>query len=221
MISPRMSRAARALVVLTASIGVAAATTACGTEKVSISRSQPNLYHGAVLFNQRCGGCHTLSYAATHGSAAKVTTAQFNNGPNFDVRCERPVARVVYAIENGGFSGAIMPQNVVVGQDAIDVAEFVAKYAGRKAPIVPGAVVCTAKSIGSITPLATTAVAAGAAGVSSASAALPTSGATGATGPSGKTGASGTSGPTGKTGPTGAKGAKAKAKAKAKSKSKP
>ena len=61
MISARMSRAARAVLVLTASIGVAAATTACGTQKISVSKSQPSLYHGATLFNQRCSGCHTLS----------------------------------------------------------------------------------------------------------------------------------------------------------------
>ena len=91
-----------------------------------------------MLFSQRCSGCHTLSYAATHGSAPNVRTAQSNNGPNFDVRCERPVTRVLYAIENGGFSGAIMPQNIVVGQDARDVAEFVSKYAGRQAPKVAG-----------------------------------------------------------------------------------
>ncbi len=185
MISPRMSRAARAFLVVTASIGVTAAATACGTQKISVSRTQPNLYHGAVLFNQRCGGCHTLSYAATHGSAAKVTTAQFNNGPNFNVRCERPVARVLYAIENGGFSGAIMPQNVVVGQDAVDVAEFVAKYAGRQAPFVPGSTVCVNEPIGTLSPprvsVAATSVAAGAA--SSASGATGPSGPSGATGP--------------------------------------
>ena len=63
-----------------------------------------------------------------------VRTAQAISGPNFNERCERPVDRVLYAIENGGFSGAYMPQNVVVGQDAIDVAKFVATYAGRQAP---------------------------------------------------------------------------------------
>jgi mono/diheme cytochrome c family protein len=177
MISARMSRAARAVLVLTASIGVAVAATACGTQKISVSRSQPSLYHGAVLFNQRCSGCHTLSYAAAHGSAANVRTAEFNNGPNFNVRCERPVSRVLYAIENGGFSGAIMPQNVVVGQDAVDVAEFVAKYAGRQAPRVPGATICTAEPIGSISPVASIAAASGAAA----------GGATCASGPTGPT----------------------------------
>jgi mono/diheme cytochrome c family protein len=193
MISARMSRAAKASLVVTASIVVAAVATACGTEKINVPKSQGSLYQGAVLFNQRCSGCHTLSYAATHGSAANVRTAEFNNGPNFDVRCERPVSRVMYAIENGGFSGAIMPQNVVVGQQAIDVAEFVAKYAGTKAPLVPGTVPCSAKPIGSISPpIATAAVAAGAAA-------------------SGR-GATGTSGPTGPSGPKGAKSGSSAAK---------
>jgi hypothetical protein len=39
---------------------------------------------------------------------------------------------VLFAIRNGGFSGSIMPANVVVGSDAQKVAEFVSKYAGSK-----------------------------------------------------------------------------------------
>ena len=143
-------------------LAVAVLTSACGTEKISVPRSQPVLYQGAVLFNQRCSGCHTLSYAGTHGSAANVRTAQFNNGPNFDIRCERPVARVLYAIQNGGFSGAIMPQNIVVGAQAQAVAQFVATYSGTKAPKVPGVVPCHQVPVGSIEvalkPAATTTV---------------------------------------------------------------
>jgi mono/diheme cytochrome c family protein len=185
MISARMSRAAKAFPVLSASLAVALVATACGSQKISVSKSSGPAYQGAVLFNQRCSGCHTLSYAAAHGSAANVRTAEFNNGPNFNVRCERPVSRVLYAIENGGFSGAIMPQNVVVGQQAIDVADFVAKYAGRQAPKVPGATICSAEPIGSIpAPVATIASAAGATSGGA-------TGAAGATGPSGATGAKG------------------------------
>jgi mono/diheme cytochrome c family protein len=132
------------------SIAVVALVAACGTEKISVPKTPANIYHGAVLFSQRCAGCHTLSYAGTHGSASDVSTAQPNNGPNFNVRCERPVTRVLYAIENGGFSGAIMPQNVVVGQDARDVAMFVAKYAGRQAPHVVGVPQCVQQVIGTI-----------------------------------------------------------------------
>jgi mono/diheme cytochrome c family protein len=147
---PRMSRPAKVLLTAGALFAVAALASACGTEKISVPKSEPALYEGAVLFNQRCAGCHTLSYAGAHGSAQNVRTAQFNNGPNFDIRCERPVARVLYAIENGGFSGQIMPQNVVVGQQALDVAQFVATYSGRKAPVVTGSVKCQDQPIGSI-----------------------------------------------------------------------
>ena len=131
-------------------LALAVLTSACGTQKISVPKSQPVLYEGAVLFNQRCSGCHTLSFAATHGSAANVRTAQLNNGPNFDIRCERPVGRVLYAIQNGGFSGAIMPQNIVVGQQAQAVAQFVATYSGRQAPKVPGVVPCQQVQIGTI-----------------------------------------------------------------------
>ena len=149
MILPRMSRPAKVLL-MGALLAAAALATACGTQKISVPKSQPVLYQGATLFNQRCSGCHTLSYAAARGSAQNVRTAQFNNGPNFDVRCERPVARVLYAIQNGGFSGQIMPQNIVVGEQALAVAQFVATYSGRSAPKIPGAVPCQQVSIGSV-----------------------------------------------------------------------
>jgi mono/diheme cytochrome c family protein len=150
MISARMSRPSKLFATSCAVIAVAALASACGTEKIKVAKSAGPVYSGAVLFNQRCSGCHTLSYAATHGSASNVRSAQFNNGPNFDIRCERPATRVLYAIENGGFSGAVMPQNIVVGQDAVDVARFVATYSGRKAPRIPGVIVCQQQAIGAI-----------------------------------------------------------------------
>jgi mono/diheme cytochrome c family protein len=149
MIRPRMSRPAKVLL-SGALLAVVVLASACGTQKVNAPGGDAAVQRGATLFNQRCGGCHTLSYAGTHGSAQNVRTAQFNNGPNFDVRCERPVARVLYAIANGGFSGVVMPQNIVVGQDAIEVAQFVAKYAGHRAPTIPGAVKCNQTPIGSV-----------------------------------------------------------------------
>jgi hypothetical protein len=39
---------------------------------------------------------------------------------------------VLFAIRNGGFSGAIMPANIVTGADADAVATFVEKYSGRE-----------------------------------------------------------------------------------------
>jgi len=157
MISARMTRVAKVVLTVCALTAVAAVATGCGTERISVPKQNTELHQGAALFNQRCSGCHTLSYAATRGSAANVRTREIVNGPNFNVRCERPVDRVLYAIENGGFSGAIMPQNVVVGQQAVDVAQFVATYAGRQAPSVPGVTACQRESVGSISAPATTA----------------------------------------------------------------
>jgi uncharacterized cupredoxin-like copper-binding protein/mono/diheme cytochrome c family protein len=156
MITPLMSRPAKVLLTMVAAIALAGFATACGTQKIGVAKDSPN-YAGALLFNQRCSGCHTLSYAATHGSATNVRTAEIVNGPNFDVRCERPVARVLYAIQNGGFSGAVMPQNVVVGQQAIEVAKFVATYAGRQAKTAPGVVSCQQQPIGTTPSFSATA----------------------------------------------------------------
>jgi mono/diheme cytochrome c family protein len=169
MISPSMSRPVKVLFISVAAVVTAALGTACGTEKISVPESSPN-HAGAVLFSQRCSGCHTLSYAATHGSAANARNREIVNGPNFDQRCERPVDRVLYAIQNGGFSGAIMPQNVVVGQDARNVANFVATYSGRQAPKVPGVTPCQQQPIGTLpvaTPTATTATTASTQGATS------------------------------------------------------
>jgi mono/diheme cytochrome c family protein len=146
-----MSRSVRVLLKSSASIAVVALVAACGTQRINVPAGTPQ-HTGAVLFSQRCAGCHTLSYAGTHGSAPNLRTAQAISGPNFNQRCERPITRVLYAIENGGFSGAYMPQNVVVGQDAVDVAKFVATYAGRQAPGQAGVTPCQQLPIGSLPP---------------------------------------------------------------------
>ena len=149
MIPPSMSRPVKVLFITVAAVVASALTTACGTENISVPKSRPE-YPGAVLFSQRCAGCHTLYAAATHGSAPNIRNGEAISGPNFNVRCERPITRVLYAIENGGFSGAYMPQNIVVGQDAEAVAKFVATYAGRLAPQLTGVAPCQNKPIGTL-----------------------------------------------------------------------
>lgn len=111
----------------------ALAVSACGTQKINADNNQPQsaVHEGAVLFHDRCGGCHTLGAAATHGSATNVSQKERTDGPDLDFRKES-VQDVLFAIRNGGFSGSIMPANVVVGPDAQKVAEFVSKYAGSK-----------------------------------------------------------------------------------------
>ena len=115
-------------------VAAALGLTACGfgEEGISVSKDDPN-YDGAVLFATHCSGCHTLSAAGTQGSGNR---GQRTQGPNLNQRTET-YDDALYAIQNGGFSGAIMPQNIVVGDEAEAVARFVAKYAGDEAESSP------------------------------------------------------------------------------------
>ena len=113
---------------------VAALIGGCGHgAQLAPPHNEANLRTGARLFHERCGGCHTISAADARGSkpTGQVAAGERTNGPNFDVRKETR-EDVLYAIRNGGFSGAIMPANIVVGQDAQDVALFLERYAGSK-----------------------------------------------------------------------------------------
>jgi mono/diheme cytochrome c family protein len=114
-----------------AAVGVVA----CGEQKISLpdDADDAQIEHGAMVFHERCAGCHTLSYAAADGSAIKPNDKEYKDGPNFDQRKEDKES-VLFAIENGGFSSGPMPQDIVVGEDAQAVAAFLAKYSGRKAP---------------------------------------------------------------------------------------
>jgi mono/diheme cytochrome c family protein len=116
-------------------VATALALGACGTQGIQVADDDPD-YTGAVLFADRCSGCHSLDAAGAQGSANRELR---NQGPNLNERIES-ADNVLYAIRNGGFSGAIMPQNIVVGDDAEAVAAFVAKYAGSDVdrPLKPG-----------------------------------------------------------------------------------
>lgn len=103
-----------------------------GEEGVSVSKDNPD-HAGAVAFATHCSGCHTLSAAGTQGSGNRGLRTQ---GPNLNQRTET-YEDALFAIQNGGFSGAIMPQNIVVGHEAEAVARFVAKYAGTEAETSP------------------------------------------------------------------------------------
>jgi mono/diheme cytochrome c family protein len=112
----------------------AALATGCGDHKISVSKNDSaSVHHGAMLFNQRCSGCHSLEAADAFGSKTpgQIKGGERTDGPNFNVRKETR-EDVLSAIRNGGFSGAIMPANIVVGPDARDVALFLERYAGAK-----------------------------------------------------------------------------------------
>ena len=110
------------------------AVAGCGSQQVALDKGESaNLENGAQLFLEHCSGCHSLDAVGAEGSAKNPRDKETTDGPNFNDRREN-VDGVLYAIRNGGFSGAIMPENIVTGQDAQDVAEFLAKYAGSNVP---------------------------------------------------------------------------------------
>jgi len=115
-------------------VAAALALAACGfgEEGISVSKDDPD-YNGAVIFATHCSGCHTLSAAGTQGTGNRSIRTQ---GPNLDQRIET-YDDALFAIQNGGFSGAIMPQNIVVGEEAEALARFVAKYSGKDAEESP------------------------------------------------------------------------------------
>jgi mono/diheme cytochrome c family protein len=108
---------------------------ACGSQGIQVAKTSP-YYRGAVLFRDHCSGCHSLAVVGAEGSATSISNRVRTNGPNFNIRKEK-VEQILYAIRNGGFSGAIMPENIVLGGDAQAVAEFLAAYSGREAQKVP------------------------------------------------------------------------------------
>jgi mono/diheme cytochrome c family protein len=117
-------------VLIAASIVAAASLGAgCGPKGVELAKDDPHR-PAAVIFAERCGSCHTLDAAGTQGSTTDVSDREREDGPNFNDRRET-VEDVLYAIANGGFSGAIMPENIVTGREARQIADFLAEYAGK------------------------------------------------------------------------------------------
>jgi mono/diheme cytochrome c family protein len=77
--------------------------------------------HGRELFGEYCAMCHTLAAARANGPV----------GPNLD-ELKPPAELTLNAIERGRQSvRGTMPANVVTGNEAEDVALFVAAVAGR------------------------------------------------------------------------------------------
>jgi len=83
-----------------------------------------NEEHGRQLFGERCALCHSL----------KAANAVAQVGPNLD-DLQPNKALVLSTIKSGRSNGnGQMPANIYTGQDAEDVAEFVAKAVGATTP---------------------------------------------------------------------------------------
>ncbi|HKT45043.1 MAG TPA: c-type cytochrome [Gaiellaceae bacterium] len=116
-----------------AGLGAVLLAAGCGTG--GVARGHPDVANGQKLFTgaAQCSACHTLAAAGSSGTI----------GPNLDdaFRADREQGFDQSAIENvvldqirlgsGPLStGTPMPSGLVKGQDALDVAAYVASVAG-------------------------------------------------------------------------------------------
>lgn len=122
----RMAVVLFTLLLLGLGVGVPAAVIAAVENKDSIPAANVSdltagEQRGRDLFGQRCSNCHTLKAAA---AVAEI-------GPNLD-DLRPPKALVLDAIHKGRAKGnGQMAANLYTGQDAEDVAAFVAKAVGQ------------------------------------------------------------------------------------------
>jgi mono/diheme cytochrome c family protein len=116
--------------------GAIFALAGCGTGDVV---AHGDTTHGKTLFQQKCQACHTLAAANATGTVGPNLDTAFafvrdakNPGDRF---CEVTIANVVrdqirFPSQNNIEPTYIMPANLVTGQDADDVAQYVASVAG-------------------------------------------------------------------------------------------
>jgi plastocyanin len=128
-----MQRPVCTLLALAGAAGAVALAAGCGQ---SVVTENDNLVAGKQKFVAKCGSCHTLSRAGTKGTV----------GPNLDAAFRQPLRdgqgrttvrgivheQILYPSRLQSHStGTQMPAKLVKGQDAEDVAAYVAFVVGR------------------------------------------------------------------------------------------
>jgi cbb3-type cytochrome c oxidase subunit III len=118
----------------------------CGYGGVASGGQRPDTQSGQQLFTTNCGSCHTLSAAGTSGTigpnldnafAASVKEgydqSTVENVVLDQIRLGSGPIATYTTVKNGkGLTPQTpMPANIVKGQDAIDVAAYVASVAGQ------------------------------------------------------------------------------------------
>lgn len=98
--------------------GETTAETSTAETETTGGGSNADLAAGKSSFTSTCGGCHALKDAGTSGAV----------GPDLDSLAPLTVETVAKQIANGG--GA-MPAKLLEGQDAANVAAYVASAAGK------------------------------------------------------------------------------------------
>ena len=92
-----------------------------GTDALETEGLSASAERGKRLFLNACASCHNLD----------AVNAQGVTGPDLDEIGEVTRARIVQAIQNGGTGQKRMPANLLEGQEAADVAAYVAAVAAK------------------------------------------------------------------------------------------
>jgi cbb3-type cytochrome c oxidase subunit III len=98
----------------------------CGTGGKAQTKGT-DVQTGQKLFTQTCGGCHTLAAAGTSGTIGPNLDNAF--GPARQQGFKQSTIQNV-VLDQIRVAAAPMPRNLVKGQDAQDVAAYVASVAG-------------------------------------------------------------------------------------------
>jgi mono/diheme cytochrome c family protein len=116
-------------------IAVAAAFLAAGCGAVAhMTADEGNAEAGKPLFKTHCGSCHIMKDAETTGTLGPNLDDVFGivREQGFEESTIRDVVRgqIAYPETETATGEPGMPANLVVGQDAEDVADYVAECAG-------------------------------------------------------------------------------------------
>jgi len=124
---------------LVAALGLAA----CG-DTVGYSNGTGDKIRGKELFTKGCGSCHTLADAGTTGKIGPNLDYAFVqsriDGLGEDTILQVVRGQIAYPVTTPSTGAPGMPANIYEGQDAEDVASYVASVAGLDAegnPIDP------------------------------------------------------------------------------------
>jgi mono/diheme cytochrome c family protein len=120
---PVKQRSPRLAGLVSAALILAVFASACGRSE------EPDLVAGKTLFSQKCGSCHALNRAGTKGTQGPNLDDAF--GPARDKGLDSSTIEGVVHEQIGLVRrGSTMPEDLVKGEDARNVAAYVGEVAG-------------------------------------------------------------------------------------------
>lgn len=135
---PSLTKSPRRLLGLLSLVVVSVVASGCGTETADTVR-------GRQLFLTKCATCHSMAEAGQGSNIGPNLDDAFAaaraSGQDSDTIQGITVNQIEYPRPSTDNPAVSMPANLVTGQDALDVAAYVAEYAGvpgAAPPMVPG-----------------------------------------------------------------------------------